>query len=210
MRVFPFIARKEFAVFKKLTTPEKVQDFLDTIPIHFEEGSNTCWSPLAVLRNNKAQCIEGAILAAAIFWYHGEKPLLLDLKTAKEDEDHVVALFRVGSLWGAVSKTNHAVLRYRDPIYTSVRELAVSYFHEYFLDSGKKTLRGFSRPFDLRAYEDEWLTSGEDLWGIYEDIDAVWHVPIVERQVIGHLRKADAVEIEAGKIVEWKKPEPSL
>ncbi len=205
MRVFPLRDRAKFTVFKKLTTPAKVQDFINAIPINFEQAGNTCQSPLRALRNDTAQCIEGAILAAAILWYHGEKPLLLDLKTAKGDDDHVVALFRRDARWGAVSKTNHAVLRYRDPIYASVRELAASYFNEYFLDSGQKTLRSFSLPFELLAYQDDWLTSDNDLWGIYEDIDAVRHIPLVEKKTVRKLRLADAVEIEAGKIVEWKK-----
>lgn len=207
MRNFPLPKQDEFRIFKRLTTPSKVQDFLDTFPINFEEGGDTCQSPLRTLRNKKAQCIEGAILAAAIFWYHGEKPLLLDLKTTKDDDDHILALFRSGGKWGAVSKTNHAVLRYRDPIYASVRELAITYFNEYFLDSGKKTLRSFSVPFSLLHYDDEWLTMEDDLWGIYEDIDTVRHFPIMEKRILKRLRLADAIEIKAGKIVEWSKPD---
>ncbi len=210
MRTFPLRSHDEFKIFKKLTTPSKVQDFLDTLPINFEEGGDTCQSPLRALRNKKVQCIEGAILAAAIFWYHGREPLLLDLKTAKGDDDHVLALFRSGVKWGAVSKTNHAVLRYRDPIFASVRELAVSYFNEYFLDNGKKTLRSFSVPLRLLQYDDEWLTTEEDLWGIYEDIDTIKHAPLFEKNMVKHLRLADQIEIEAGKIVEWRKTKPDL
>jgi hypothetical protein len=96
--------------------------------------------------------MEGALLAAAILEFHGQKPLLMDLRSASEDLDHVVALFRQFGCWGAISKTNHAVLRYREPIYKTVRELAMSYFHEYFLDNGKKTLRAYSIPVDVRFF----------------------------------------------------------
>lgn len=158
-----------------------------------------------VMQQNKAHCIEGAMLAAAILWYHGEPPLLMDLKTSKDDSDHVVALFRQDNRWGAISKTNHAVLRYRDPIYATVRELALSYFNEYFLDNGKKTLRSYSMPFRLLEYDDEWLTSEQDLWGIPEDLDESPHFDIIEKNRIKHLRPTDALEIQAGKLVEWEK-----
>ena len=205
MQKFPDIHRNEFGIFKKLASPAKIQDFLDALPINFEEQGDTCRSPLAALRENKAHCIEGAMVAAAAFWYHDKKPLLLDLKTTRDDSDHVVALFKENGHWGAVSKTNHAVLRYRDPIYRTVRELALSYFNEYFLDNGKKTLRSFSAPFSLLAFDDEWLISDQNLWGIPEGIDAAPHFQIIKKDAIKRLRPAHPIEIQAGKLVEWSK-----
>jgi hypothetical protein len=204
MRKFPEKLRKDFEAFRSLKTPAKIQDFLGTIPINFERSGDTCRSPLLVLEHNEAHCMEGALLAAAILWYHGEKPLLLDLKTTAKDESHVVALFRKHSHWGAISKTNHAVLRYREPIFKTVRELALSYFSEYFLDSGEKTLRSYSEPFNLLEYEDDWLTLNENLWRIVEDIDASPHAKILTSDMLRNLRKADSIEREAGKLTEWK------
>src|ERR1700689_2528610 len=126
MRRFPDLGYEEFDIFKKINSPSKVQDFLNGIPANFDAGKRTCRSPLMALRRNEAHCMEGAMLAAAIFWYHGQRPLGLDLKTTERDDDHVVALFKQGDRWGAVSKTNHAVLRYRDPVYANVRELVMS------------------------------------------------------------------------------------
>ncbi|TSC62108.1 MAG: hypothetical protein G01um101448_472 [Parcubacteria group bacterium Gr01-1014_48] len=206
MRKFPEQKNKEFWVFKRLNSPSKIQDFLNAIPINFGARGDSCQSPLRVLRNNKAQCVEGAMLAAAIFWYHGQKPLLLDLRTTREDDDHVVTLFRYNNRWGAVSKTNHAVLHYRDPIYATIRELVLSYFNEYFLDNGKKTLRSYSAPFSLLNFEDDWLTTDENIWGIPEELDDSKHYDIADKKTIQFLRKADLLEIEAGKIVEWRKP----
>ena len=97
--------------------------------INFEHGGETNHSPIVVLKKRKAHCFEGAVFAAAVLAYHGSKPLLMDFATAYDDEDHTVALFRKNGLWGAISKTNHAVLRYRDPVYRTPRELAMSYFH---------------------------------------------------------------------------------
>lgn len=210
MQKFPCFQYQEFNVLKRLNSPAKIQDFLNTLPINFEEYGDTCHSPLMVVRTHQAHCIEGAMLAAAAFWYHGIKPLLLDLKTSKDDLDHVVTLFKQDNLWGAVSKTNHAVLRYRDPVFKNVRELAMSYFNEYFLDNGKKTLRSFSVPFNLLNYHNEWLTSEKDVWGIAEGLDASPHVEILKKHMVKCLRFADPIEIQAGKLVIERMPPKSL
>jgi len=196
---------KEFDFFKKLNTPVKIQDFIDQIPINFEKNGETCRSPLMVLKNNEAHCLEGALLAAAIFLYHGKKPLLLDLVTTPKDDYHTVALFKEGNYWGAISKTNHAFLRYRDPVFKSVRELAMSYFNEYFLDNGKKTLRSYSGVFNLEKFNDSWLVSKNDLWDIAEALDNSRHYKILIPAQIRRLRLADPIEIKANKLVQWKK-----
>jgi hypothetical protein len=204
MPKFNFTA-KELVIFKRLNTPERIQDFLNRIPFNFERNGETLMSPRRVLRERKAHCLEGALLAGVAFWMHGEKPLLLDLKTTKDDSEHVVALFRRFGAWGAVSKTNHAVLRYREPVYASIRELVMSYFHEYFLDNGKKTLRSYSDPFDLSKLRNmDWLTGEKDLWYISKAIDKIPHHDILNKKQIRALRLAEKIEREAGKIVEWK------
>lgn len=197
--------QKELSILKPLRTPQKIQDFLETIPINFERDGETCRSPRRVLRDKTAHCLEGAMLAAAALWVHGEPPILMDLNTTADDENHVVALFRRNGYWGALSKTNHAVLRYREPVYKTLRELALSYFHEYFLNDGRKTLRSFSKPLDLRSKKYHgWTTVEEDLWNISKDLDYVEHENIVPPSYIHSLRRADPIEITAGKIVEWK------
>ncbi|MBX4205466.1 MAG: hypothetical protein KW788_04800 [Candidatus Doudnabacteria bacterium] len=176
---------------------------MNSLPANKELKGETCMSPRMVLQKKTAHCAEGALLAAAIFMYHGRKPYLLDLRSTKHDQDHVVALFKENGHWGAVSKTNHAVLRFREPVYRTVRELAMSYFHEYFLDNGHKTLREFSRPFNLAAYDESWITADFDLWSIMDDLDASPHFPIVSLPMLKKLRRADKIEIQAGLIKEW-------
>lgn len=193
----------EEKIFQKLSTPAKIQDFLNTLPYNFEVDGETCRSPRQVLQHKKAHCLEGAYLAAAVLWYHGHPPLLLDLRSTKQDLDHVIALFKKDGYWGAISKTNHAVLRYREPIYQSIRELAVSYFHEYFLDNGNKTLREYSRAFSLKQYGTSWITSADDLWEIGADLDDSSHCSILPKGFVPKsLRKADEIEIKAGTLVE--------
>ena len=209
MRKFPASALKkfsnEFSVFKKLDSPGKVQDFLDGLRINFETKHATLRSPLMVLRHKEAHCVEGAMLAAAAFWYHARPPLLLDLVTSPDDYGHVVALFRQGNRWGAAGKTNHAVLQYRDPVYTGAREIAMSYFNEYFLDSGIKTLRSYSAPFDMRVLADDWLTARRNLWEVNDALDAAPHTDILGKGGVRLLRPARPLEIKAGKIVQWKR-----
>ncbi len=193
---------KELSLFKKLNTPAKVQDFLNKIPINKEKnGVGTAKSPIRVLREKNAHCIEGAVLGAYILSLHGHKPLLLHLETTKSDFEHVIAPFKVDGLWGALSKTNHAVLRYRDPVYKSIRELAMSYFHEYTTDDGTKTLRKYSDLLDLGEFEDGWELEKNDLWGIDEELSRISHHSIVPKGL--KLRRADPIEREVGKVTEW-------
>lgn len=176
------LSQAEKSLFKKLSNPLKIQDFLDSLPINFEEDGDTHLSPRNVLRARKAHCIEGALLAAAILWYHGGRPLLMDFTTKSYDEDHVVALFNHQGYWGAISKTNHPILRWRDPIYKTPRELAMSYVHEYFMfESGAKTLVSYSSPVSLRRYGKEWITSAEDLFWVDDVLDTTLHHPVIPR-----------------------------
>ena len=142
------LSKGEFATLARLSTPQKIQNYLNALPQNFEPDGQTCLSVREVLHQKRAHCIEGAMLAALALWIQGEPPLLLDLK-ATRDYDHVVALFRRGGHWGAISKTNPPLLRYRDPVYRTLRELAMSYFHEYANRRHQKTLRSWAGPFDL-------------------------------------------------------------
>jgi hypothetical protein len=196
---------KELSLLRGLNTPSKAQNFLNRLRFNFEKNGETLKSPLRVLREGNAHCLEGAIFGAYALSLHGFPPLLMHLKATRDDFDHVVAPFRLRGLWGALSKTNHAVLRYREPIYRDVRELAMSYFHEYFLSDGKKTLRSYSRPLNLNALGKNWAVSREDLWPIDKALDKIKHYPFAPATALGNLRKADRVEIAAGEIVEYKK-----
>ena len=195
---------EEKALTKKLNTPAKVQDFLNRLPFNFEKRGETLRSPLFALRAKRAHCFEGALLGAYILSQHGFRPFLMHLKAQKEDYDHVVVPFKIGKFWGALSKTNHAVLRYREPVYGNIRELAMSYFHEYFLNNGQKTLRQYSALLNLNMVKKNWATSKEDLWSIDKALDRVKHYDMVPKSHIKNLRRADEIEIKAGKIVEWR------
>lgn len=162
-------------------------------------------SPRRVLRENRAHCMEGALLAACAFALQGRRPLLLDLTSARGDDDHVVALFQDHGRWGAATKTNHAVLRYREPVYRTVGELAMSYFHEYFLDDGRKTLRSYSRPVDLSRFNRRgWMVDEQDVWYIVDALNQASHTSILRPGQANALRRADKIEIDAGKLTQWK------
>lgn len=199
--------KDELKLFRRLNSPIKVQDYLNSIPFNFEKNGDTCMSPRMVLKTKRAHCVEGALLAAATLEFHGHKPWLLDLRSTTKpwDYDHVIAVFKKGGYFGAISKTNHAVLRYREPIYKTVRELVMSFFHEYFLDNGKKTLREYSKLFDLSKLKINWHTSEKNLFEIPNYLDKAKHYKILSQKQIRNLRKADKIEIDAGKLVEYRK-----
>jgi hypothetical protein len=202
------LTKQELKIFKKLNTPIKIQDFLDKIPMNWEKRGDTYMSPRRALRARKMHCLEGAIFAAAALWLQGEKPLLLDLK-AKGDDDHVVALYKRNGYWGAISKTNHSVLRFRDPVFKTLREIALSYFHEYARDDGKKVLESYSaRPFDLRKLGHKWVTATENLHAVIEAVDFARHIKICLKKNRRFIRPADKMERRAGDLIEWRKANP--
>ncbi len=197
----------ERRVFAGLSTPQKIQDYLDHSPANLlTKGEHTMKSPRRVLQTGSAHCLEGAMLAATALAYHGRPPLLLDLESTDNDYDHIVALFKQNGRWGAISKTNYPVLRWRDPVYASVRELALSYFHEYFLDNGKKTLRRHSGPFNLQKFDPKrWVIAEGDVDWLAEALGDAKHFPIASPKTIKALRRASKVEVKATAVREWKK-----
>lgn len=201
----------EVELFARLTTPSKIQDFLETIPINFEEQGDTFYSPRNVLRHQKAHCFEGAMLAAAALRFHNKPAWILDLQPFYESKDvgHAVALLKERGMYGAISKTNHAQVRYRDPVYRSVRELVMSYFHECFLDDGVKNLRAYA-VINTSRIKGSWVTDERDLWYIDEMFNGVSYKQMLPKNAVRTLRKADPVEIEAGKLRVWKEGKTQL
>jgi hypothetical protein len=201
------LSLREFASLERLTTPQKIQAFINAIPINHEIGGETVLSVREVLRQRRAHCIEGALVGAAALWVQGEAPLVMHLDCHESDFPHVIALFRRAGYWGAISKTNGAPLRYRDPIYRTLRELALSYFHEYSNKRGHKTLRSYSTPFDLRRLDPaEWVTATESCWDTHDRITELRHYPLITRRQERLLAKRDAFERKTAKIVEYPRP----
>jgi hypothetical protein len=205
------LTREEYKKLELLTTPTKIQDFLDTLPMNFEKRGETHLSPRRVLLEGKAHCIEGALVAALALWIHGEPPIVMNLspRLGQGDFDHVIALYKRGGCFGAISKTNHASLRFRDPIYRTSRELAVSYFHEWFLPmTGEKVLECYSKPLDLRRFGTEWITAERELWDVADDLSSLQHFYLVPKGNWRAMRRADPIERKAGKLIEWRETDP--
>lgn len=201
------LTKEEYAVLSRLSTPIKIQDFLDGLPFNFEKKGDTHLSPRRVLREQKAHCIEGALLAATALWIHGEVPRIVNVSSrmGKGDVDHVITLYKRGNFYGAISKTNHSVLRFRDPIYRTPRELVLSYFHEWFInETREKTLECYSKPLDMRRFGTEWITSEKDLWHIADALSVLPHYYLVPNGHWRYVRKADDMELKAGLLTEWK------
>ena len=198
---------REFNTLARLATPAKLQAFVNAIPCNHEIGGETVLSVREVLRQRRAHCIEGAMLAAAALWVNGDPPLVMHLDCDTSDYPHVIALFRRHGHWGAISKTNGAPLRYRDPIYRTLRELALSYFHEYSNKRGHKTLRSYSLPFDLRRIDPgEWVTAKRNCWKTHDRLAALRHYPLVTSKQVRLLIRKDRFEQRATKMVEHPRP----
>jgi hypothetical protein len=196
---------REVKLFRSLSTPQRIQDFLTSMPTNFEPGGETCYSVRAALRENVCHCIEGAFIAACARLLHGHKALLLDFQ-ASGDDDHVCALFREQGAWGAMSKSNSLWLRWRDPVYRSLRELAMSCFHEY-VNENRKTLRRISaRPFNIGGYDPAYWITGEQCWSMSNEIDDAPHVELVTSAQARRLRLRDKLERRANTLKDVKPP----
>ena len=186
-----------------LQTPQQVQEFLIGLHANFEPGGDTLRSVRGVLRHRQAHCIEAAFTAACALWLHGEPPLIMDL-TAKGDSDHIITLFRRGRCWGAISKSNHVWLRWRDPVYRSLRELAMSYFHEY-TNKHRKTLRTYSEPIDLRKFAvEDWVTNEDDCWDVGASLEDTPHHRLITPVQARNLMPRDATELRADNLVQYE------
>jgi len=200
------LTRGEYATLRRLRTPEKIQAFLYGLAQNFELQGETCNSVRTVLRERRAHCIEGAMLAACAMWIHGEPPLLLDFQ-AVHDFDHVVAVFRRNGRWGAISKTNGIGLRWRDPVYRSLRELAMSYLHEYYNKRDRKTLRTYSLPYDLRRMSPgDWVTAEDGAWDLVDELEATRHFKLMAPAHQRSLLRRDPFEREVGNLLQYRRP----
>src|SRR2546423_3446173 len=201
------LSLREFAALGRLSTPEKIQSFLNAIHINHEIDGETILSVREVLAQRHAHCIEAAFVGACAFWVHGEPPLLMHLDCAQTDYPHVIALFRRRGAWGAISKSNGAPLRYRDPVYRNLRELAMSYFHEYSDRHGRKTLRSYSAPFDLRCVDAKlWVTNTHACLETNDRLASARHYPLVTSRQERLLVRRDPFERPTAQTVAYTPP----
>jgi len=186
---------EELRLLDSLDRPIRIQRFLDGIEYDTKEDTR---SPRWVMKEKAAHCFEGAMFAAACLSRLGYPPLILDLE-AVNDDDHVIAVFRENGRWGAVAKSNFTTLRFREPAYRSLRELAMSYFDLYFNTAREKTLRSYSRPLNLERYaKDCWMTTDRDLEYIGRDLSRTRHYPLITKKMAGNLEKVEPCLLEAG------------
>jgi hypothetical protein len=196
----------QFGCLKELRTPERIQDFVTALPTNFELEGATALSVRQTLVQGHAHCLEGAFVAACALWIAGAPPLLMDLQADGTDDDHVVAIFQRDGCWGAISKSNHVWLRWRDPVHRTLRELAMSYFHEYVLKD-RKTLRTYSCACDLRRIASgRWSGRDDNCFDVADWIDGRRHYRLITRDQARRLRRRDAMEVRAGRLLQYAHP----
>jgi len=201
-------AKEEIDFFKTLYAPSLVQEYLDKIPMNHEIEDDTCLSPVEVIRQNHAHCIEAAMLAACILSMNGFPPYIMDLKSCEGDYDHCITPFQIRGFWGCISKSNHSSLRYRNPVYETLRELVMSYFDEYMDGGGRRTLRSYSKPLNLEImFGPSWYKVRGDVFHVAGLVDDVKHYNILPDEMIV-LRDADAMVMHTTvRQLEWPTPE---
>ena len=188
----------ETSLLRRLTPPWRIQERLDAMD--YDADGSGCRSPRRVLRERRVQCMDGALFAAAALRVQGHRPLLLDLE-AVQDVDHVIAVFRVRGRWGGVARSNYSGLRYREPLYRSLRDLALSYFESYFNLRREKTLRRYSVPVDLSRFDARgWMTAEDDLWDIPDYLADVRHFPLITSAQVRALATVDRRMFTAGLV----------
>jgi hypothetical protein len=206
-RLRALLTPAEHRLFARLDSPQKIQTFLDRLPANFELTGDTVLSPRRMLAQRMAHCSEAAIFAAAVLSFHGKPAWLMDIQALPSDQDHIITLFKQHGHWGAISKTNHAILRWRDPIYRSPRELAMSYAHEYCLPGGKKSMLTYSKPFSLARYAPQrWVIAPEELHWLMDGLDSSPHVPVAPKLAMRKRRRSSPVELRAQEVVDWPDP----
>jgi hypothetical protein len=178
----------ELRKLRSLKDPYGIQRFLDDMPYHL---ADTAWSPRRVLRENTSHCLEGAIFAAAALRANGFPSLIWDLE-AEYDTDHVLGIYRVKGHWGAVAKSNYSGCRYREPVYRTPRELAMSYFNLYFNMRRERTLRTFSGPVNLARFDPlQWMTTEKPIWFIVDYLFEIPHTKLLRPGMAKRLHRID-------------------
>jgi hypothetical protein len=176
--------------FLALRTPVEVQAFLDSMPY---DGGERDRSPLNVIRERRCHCLDGGMFAALALGCIGFPPLLIDLVPEPgTDDDHVLAIFKVNGLYGAVAKSNFSGLRYREPIHRGLRELVMTYFEVFFNIDGMKTLRGYTRPFHLAAYDRyNWQTDEADTARVIDHFYNRGYIRVIPPELVSTLSRLD-------------------
>ncbi len=188
---------RELRKLRSLKTPARIQHFLNELPYH---NADTAWSPRRVLREGTAHCLEGALLAAAALRVNGFPPLIMDLE-AVQDTDHVLAVYQIDGCWGTIAKSNFSGLRFREPVYKNLRELAMSYFDDYFNYRGERTLRGHSKPVNLSRFDrQQWMTTEKPTWFVPQLLLEIPHIPLITTKQARRLTRVDARCYQAGTL----------
>jgi hypothetical protein len=189
------LSQQDMRTLRALNTPAKIQKFVDSLTYQY---ADTAWSPQRVLRERKGHCLEGALIAAAALRVNGYPPLLMDLEAVRDD-DHVLAIYRERGLWGSIAKSNFAGLRFRAPVYRTLRELALSYIEHYYNLRGERTLRAYSVPVKLARLDGKhWMTAEEDVWCVTDLLIDARHFPLMPDKVARALPRLDRRSFESG------------
>jgi hypothetical protein len=185
---------------ENLDTPIRIQTFLDTCS-YVAEYDNRC--PARVLAERRAHCLDGGLFAAMALRRLGFPPVVVDIfPDPGMDDDHVLAIFKRNGRYGAVAKSNFVGLRYREPVYHTLRMLIMSYFEQFYNVNGVKTLRTYAAPLNLNRFDRlrwEWQDSGAD--EIEKALLARSRTALITPEMADGLSPVDELTYKAGLMV---------
>jgi hypothetical protein len=193
------LSEPERSLFTSLDSPPAIQAFLDSTPYSTDERNR---SPLSVLRDGVAHCLDGALFACAALRYLGEPTVVTDLQTEPGvDDDHVLVLFRRNGHLGAMAKSNFPWLRFREPVYRNLRELVMTFFEPYFSMNRQKTLRYYTFPLNLKRFDRlDWLWQDEAASAIETHLSQSRRVALLDADMAQTLQPVDELTFQAGTL----------
>lgn len=158
-----FTAR-ERRLIARLSTPARVQLWLNRLPYNTEKGGETLRSFRPVARLETAHCLEAALFAAVVMEQHGYPPLVMSLES-QDNLDHVIFIYRDRGRWGSVGRSRDPGLHGRRPVFASPRALARSYIDPYVDYTGR--VRAFGICNLATAMGDyDWRLSEKNVWKV--------------------------------------------
>ena len=187
----------ERRVIRRLTTPARVQAFLNALPYNTEPPPDpaTLRTFRGVVRTHTAHCLEAALFTAVVMEQHGLPPLVMSLESI-DGLDHVLFVYRRRGRWGSVARSRDPGLHGRLPVFRTLRQLALTYVDPYIDKTG--CVKGYGA-VDLRVLDPyDWRLSDGNVWKVERLLFEIPHRPIrVARARVSRLRRRYFAFLEA-------------
>jgi hypothetical protein len=177
---------REWRLIERLSTPARVQAYLNALPYNTEPRGETLRSFRGVVRAGTAHCFEAAMFAAVVLEQHGYPPLVLSFESI-DHLDHVLFVNQQRGRWGSVARSRDPGLHGRLPHFRTARALALTYVDTYVDYTGGVTGYAVADLRDLGEFD--WRFSRRFVWPAEQFLlDYPHHRIVTDRGHINRLR----------------------